>query len=121
MFDVAGSKYKCFDNFVDSWDLVKHENRDYLHFTMDENFYNFLIDVYNLKEASEYQDDSQKWADAFKKAFDSLKENFANTNTKKEYVLIPTDDMIEIASNNVSKRKNLSEVIDILNLYSPKE
>lgn len=121
MFDVAGSKYEHFDNFVDSWDLVEHENKDYLHFTMDENFYNFLISVYNLKEASQNSDDAKKMAEAFEKAFESLKENFSNSSKPKEYVLIPADDMIEIASDNLSKRKSLSEVIDILNMDSPKE
>ena len=121
MFDVAGSKYEHFDNFVDSWDLVEHENKDYLHFTMDENFYNFLISVYNIKEASQNSDDAKKMAEAFEKAFESLKENFSNSSIPKEYVLIPADDMIEIASDNISKRKSLSEVVDILNMYSPKE
>lgn len=121
MFDVAGSKYEHFDNFVDSWDLVEHENKDYIHFTMDENFYNFLISVYNLKEASRNSDDAKKMAEAFEKAFESLKENFSNSSKPKEYVLIPADDIIEIASYNISKRKSLSEVVDILNMYSPKE
>lgn len=121
MFDVAGSKYEHFDNFVDSWDLVEHENKEYLHFIMDENFYSFLTSVYNLKEASQNSDDAKKMAEAFEKAFESLKENFPNASKPKEYVLIPADDMIEIATDNISKRKSLSEVVDILNMYSPIE
>lgn len=121
MFDVAGSKYEHFDNFVDSWDLVEHENKEYLHFIMDENFYSFLTSVYNLKEASQNFDDAKKMAEAFEKAFESLKENFPNASKPKEYVLIPADDMIEIATDNISKRKSLSEVVDILNMYSPIE
>lgn len=121
MFDVAGSKYEHFDNFVDSWDLVEHENKEYLHFIMDENFYSFLTSVYNLKEASQNSDDAKKMAEAFEKAFESLKENFSNASKPKEYVLIPADDMIEIATDNISKRKSLSEVVDILNMYSPIE
>lgn len=57
-------------------------------------------------------------AEAFGKAFESLKENFSDSSVPKEYVLIPADDMIEIASDNISKRKSLSEVINILNLTS---
>ena len=121
MFDVAGSKYEHFDNFVDSWDLVEHENKEYLHFIMDENFYSFLTSLYNLKEASQNFDDAKKMAEAFEKAFESLKENFPNASKPKEYVLIPADDMIEIATDNISKRKSLSEVVDILNMYSPIE
>lgn len=121
MIDIAGSKYEHFDNFVDSWDLIEHEDKNYLHFTMDENFYNFLISVYNLKEASQNSDDAKKLAEAFEKAFESLKENFSASNKPKEYVLIPADDMIEIASDNIPKRKSLNEFINILNLYPPKE
>lgn len=36
-------------------------------------------------------------------------------------MLIPADDMMEIATDNVAKRKSLGEVIDILNLYPPKK
>lgn len=118
MFDIASTKYEHFENFVDAWDLIKHENNAYLHFTIDENFYKFLISVYNLKEASQDSNDVNKMAEAFGKAFESLKENFSNSSVPKEYVLIPADDMIEIASDNISKRKSLSEVINILNLTS---
>ncbi len=59
--------------------------------------------------------------EAFSKAFESLKENFCASKQSKEYVLIPLDDMIEIASDNISKRKSLTEVINILNLSIPKE
>lgn len=51
MYDIPGIKYENFENFVDDWDLVEHENEEYLHFKMDENFYNFLIEIYKLKEA----------------------------------------------------------------------
>lgn len=118
MFDIASTKYEHFENFVDAWDLIKHENNAYLHFTIDENFYKFLISVYNLKEASQDSNDVNKMAEAFGKAFESLKENFSNSSVPKEYGLIPADDMIEIASDNISKRKSLSEVINILNLTS---
>lgn len=120
MFDVAGAKYEHFDNFVDNWDLVEHENKNYLHFTMDENFYNFLIEVYNLKEASSKSDDAERMAEAFQKALDSCKENFTNSNTPKEYVLIPADVMFDIAQDNINRRKALSEVVDILNFYPKK-
>lgn len=173
MFDTAGLKYENFVKFVDYWDLVEHEDKEYLHFEMDENFYNFLVDVFNLKEASSnttdvsktaeafdkalksyrksstkndylhfssdkdlfkfvlnvfnlrddssFSADSKKMEKAFYKALDSLKENYQPAKTSKEYVLIPAVDMLEIAQDNISKRKCLSEVIDILNLYSPNE
>lgn len=121
MFDTAGLKYENFDSFVDSWDLVEHEDKEYLHFAMDENFYKFLVNVFNLKEASSKTDDVVKAAEAFDKALDSLKENYQPSKTSKEYVLIPADDMLEIAQDNIPKRKSLGEVIDMLSLCLPKE
>lgn len=66
MFDTAGLKYENFYKLVDKWDLVKHENKKYLH-SMDENFYKFLIDVYNLKEAFSHSDNDKKWQKLLKK------------------------------------------------------
>ena len=116
MFDIPGIKYENFDSFVDDWDLVEHGDKEYIHFTMDENFYIFLVNVYNLMEASTQEKKNEQMQEAFSKAFQYLKENFSNSKSPKEYVLIPVDDVLEIASVNVAKRKNLNELIDILNL-----
>lgn len=121
MFDVPSIKYENFESFVDSWDLVEHENKEYLHFTMDENFYKFLIEIYNMMESSTQKNKDKRMKEAFAKAFESLKGNFSDSEHPKEYVLIPADDVIEIATDNIAKRKNLSEVIDILNLHAPKK
>ncbi|MDE6663779.1 MAG: hypothetical protein K2K46_10620 [Lachnospiraceae bacterium] len=121
MFDTAGLKYENFDNFVDSWDLVEHENKEYLHFSMDENFYKFLIDVFNFKNASSNSDDAIRMAEAFDKATESLMENYPSSNHIKEYVLIPADVMLDIAVDNIPKRKHLGEVVDIIDFYPPKE
>lgn len=121
MFDIPGLKYENFDSFVDSWDLVEHENKEYLHFTMDENFYRFLVEIYNMMEASTQKNKDKRMNEAFAKAFESLKGNYSDSEQPKEYVLIPADDMMEIATDNVAKRKSLGEVIDILNLYPPKK
>ena len=132
MYDIPGIKYENFENFVDDWDLVEHENEEYLHFKMDENFYNFLIEIYKLKEAFFDSETSKKTTEstvsntlkqmpeAFKKASSSLMENYKDSNKSKEYVLIPADDAIKIATENVPKRKHLREVIDILKVHSPK-
>ena len=107
MFDIPGIKYENFESFVDSWDLVEHENEEYLHFTMDENFYNFLIEIYNFMEASTQRNKEKRMKEAFEKAFGTLKESFSDSEHPKEYVLIPADDMMESATDNVAKRKNL--------------
>lgn len=121
MYDVSGIKYGNFENFVDDWDLVDHEGKSYLHFTMDSHFYNFLLDVYAQMESTIQIEKSQKMTDAITKAIENLKEHFDSTPEYQEYVLIPADDVIEIANDNIPKRKNLAEVIKILDLYAPTE
>lgn len=121
MYDIPGIKYENFENFVDDWNLVNHESKSYLHFFMSENFYKFLIDVYNLKEASANSDDSPKMKAAFEKAFESLKENFSDSDNSKEFVLLPKDVMLKIIQDNIPKRQELGEIIDLLNLSPPKE
>ena len=121
MFDIPGIKYKNFESFVDTWNVVEHKNKEYLYLTMDENFYIFLIEIYNLMEASTQNKKDKRMEEAFAKAFESLKGNFSDSEHPKEYVLIPADDMMEIATDNVARRKNLSEVIDILKLSPPKK
>lgn len=180
MFDTASLKYEHFDKFVEKWSLVEHEDKKYLYFTMDENFYKFLIDVYTLKETdtssntnaftktaesfynalenhkkntfkkdylhfsndnelykfvlnvldekdsldktdkSDDLDDSKKVKESFDKILNFLKTNPPPAINLKEYVLIPADDVIEIAQNNISRRKSLAEVKDILHIYPQK-
>ena len=121
MYDIPGFKYENFESFVDDWDLVEHENKEYLHFTMDENFYKFLIGVYNLMEASTHDEKNKRMEEALSEAIKSLKENYPDLEKPKEYVLIPADDMEEIAKDNVKRRKSLGEVTDILNIYPKKK
>ena len=84
MLDTADIMYEKFDEFVDSWDLVEHKNNSYLHFFMDENFYKFLINVYNLKATSSESNEAQKIAQAFSQALDSLKKEKPSTSVDKE-------------------------------------
>lgn len=83
MFDIPGIKYDGFESFVDNWDLVEHEPKDYLHFTMDENFYKFLIEIYNLMEASTLSTKDRRMEEAFSKAYESLKKTSARQNNLK--------------------------------------
>lgn len=83
-------------------------------------FHNFLKDVYKLKSSSPNSNNSKGMTEAFEKAFESVKENFSDSNNSKEFVLIPADDVLEIATNNVARRKQLNEVIDIFHLSPPK-
>lgn len=112
MLDTADIMYEMFDEFVDSWDFVEHENNAYLHFFMDENFYKFLIKVYNLKVASSALDEVQKVAQAFSQALDSLKkEKGATSDDKNGYLHFKTDFQLKRFVQNVLEQANFSSVL----------
>ena len=79
MFDIPGMKYEHFEKFINDWDLVDHEDKSYLHFTMDEHFYNFLLDVYTQIESTTNIEQSDKMTDALSKAIEALKEHYDTT------------------------------------------
>lgn len=115
IIDIPQLQFENFEKFVKEWELVEHEGKSYLYFTMDENFYNFLLKVYDLKESLALKN-SQEMTDVYLEAFKSLKRQYSSNPKYKKYVLIPEDDIIEIAGENVDKRKSLAEVIDILGI-----
>lgn len=105
MYDIPGIKYENFENFVDSWDLVEHENKEYLHFAMDEKFYEFLIDVFNLKEASSKTDANEKMAEAFDKILAFRKKNLS----KKDYLYFSTEhELYKFVENVFNNMDNFS-------------
>lgn len=116
MFDILGIKYEHFEKFVDSWDLVDYEENSYLHFTIDENFYNFLLDVYSQKEVSNDIKNPDNITNALNKVIETLKNKYADAPNNKEYVLIPVDKVEEIIQGNLKSRKQLSEVVEILGI-----
>lgn len=121
MLDTADIMYEKFDEFVDSWDLVEHKNNSYLHFFMDENFYKFLINVYNLKATSSESNEAQKIAQAFSQALDSLKKEKPSTSVDKEdkkvktdengYLHFKTDFQLKRFVQNVLKQAEFSSVL----------
>lgn len=115
MFDKQGFKYANFERFVDEWDLVEYENGSYLHFTMDELFYDFLLEVYEYKEVVEKQT-ANKVTDSINYILNELKRKYNTKSKPREYVLIPADDIVRIVQENKQKRKALAEVVDILKI-----
>ena len=83
MYDVAGLKYKNFEKFVYSWEVVEHGNDPYLCFKMDPNFYNFLIDVYSQKNTYSNNSDENKFHQAFCKTAKEYLESNSNSKSKK--------------------------------------
>lgn len=120
MIDIPQSKYEHFEKFVDKWELINHGPKSYLHFSMDENFYNFLIAVYAQKEITINLDNSEEMMHTFTQSLTSLKKHFSTKAKNKEYVLIPADIVDEVGNQNVNRRKNLNEVLKILDIYSTK-
>lgn len=111
MFDTLDLKYENFDKFVDSWNLIEHENHSYLHFYMDENFYNFLINVYTLKETSAKLDETNKIAEAFDLSLSSLKEKSSSLKGNK-YLRFSSDDQLKRFVQNVFEQIEFSSVLN---------
>lgn len=115
IIDIPQLKFEGFESFVEEWEVVDYKEKSYLHFSMDENFYNFLLEVYTLKENLPTTEDN-KAPNAFLSAFESLKRSYSTKANSKNYVLIPSDDYKKISKANKHRRKALNEVIDIIKL-----
>ncbi|WP_195502412.1 hypothetical protein [Coprococcus comes] len=108
MFEAANIMYDNFDEFVDSWDLVEHENNSYLHFFMDENFYNFLINIYTLKINSSESNELQQKANAFDLALGALKNKKLNQGTKTGYLHFSSDLQLKFFVQSIFKQIDFS-------------
>ncbi len=113
MFDIIGMKFSNFETFVDSWDTVEkpeinkdgtQETKKYLHFTMDKNFYNFLVEVDTARLAVD------AGISCLSDEIENLKEIFSGEPAPQEYVLLPRNNFIEILEDNVKSRKSLYEI-----------
>jgi len=114
MLDILGMKLINFEKFVDSWDTVIENNSDdstqkkYLHFKMDKNFYDFLLNVDSLHL---YNEDGIL---DFPEELENLKELFSGEPQLEEFVLLPKNVMYEIVEVAKRERKKFDEVIDIM-------
>lgn len=114
MLDVIGSKLSNFESFVDSWDIVERHSNDpegervtekYLHLTMDKNFYDFLIDVDNARQAAD------SGISSLPEEIENLKELCSEIPDLQEFVLIPRNNFIKIVKDVVPKCKEFEELI----------
>ncbi|MDH6603730.1 transcriptional regulator with XRE-family HTH domain [Bacilli bacterium PM5-9] len=106
MLDNKGIGYKYFEKFVSEWDVVKKKDNNYLYLKIDENFYNFLI------ELDEYRKAEDKGIIQIDDQIDNLKEIYSGPPNLKEYVLLPRNDFLEIVQDTVDNNKLLNNVID---------
>lgn len=107
MLDMEWEKFNSFVSFVDSWDTVIRGDNSYLHFTMDKAFYDFLISVDKIKLT---ENNFSNFEDVLK----NVKDKYTKDLGTDEYVVIPKNEFIQIVKSSVEDRKQLSEVIDIL-------
>lgn len=107
ILDTEWEKFKSFVNFVDTWDTVKKGDKNYLHLTMDQSFYDFLISV---DKANLIKDNFKN----FEKILENIKGKHQEDKGTSEYVVIPKNEFIQIVQSAVEDRKQFSEIIDIL-------
>lgn len=109
-FMDIGKSFDHFGKFVSSWETVKHGEQSYLYLKMDSNFYEFLLEVDNVKLAaiSGSIDELSN--------FSNLKQLHSGSPNIQKYVVIPCDDFQEIISTSTENRKQLAEVLDVLAL-----
>lgn len=108
ILDVTGTKLEHFEKFADSWDVVEKDSDRYLHFTMDRNFYDFLLEVEKARLATD------EGISSLDTEIKNLKELYSGSPNPEEFVLIPKNNFIEIVQESVYDHKKLSEVIDLL-------
>ena len=107
MLDTEWEEFKSFVNFVDTWDTIKKGDKNYLHLTMNQSFYDFLISV---DKANLIKDNFKN----FEKILENIKGKHQEDKGTSEYVVIPKNEFIQIVQSAVEDRKQFSEIIDIL-------
>lgn len=121
MVDIPGIKLSNFEAFVDSWDVVDRTAMDsngkcivekYLHFTMDKNFYEFLIDVDKARQVV------KEGLSDLSGEIEQLKEIFSGEPELQEFVLIPRNIFINILNDLVQPRKALEEAFSLIDYGS---
>ncbi len=79
----------------------------YLHFTMNKNFYDFLIDIDVAKLACE------NGVSSLSDEISRIKELYDAEPDFQEFVVIPRNKFIEIVQECIDERKYLDEVLNI--------
>lgn len=106
MLDIKGEKYLIFEKVVEGWTTVERGDNKYLHFQMDKNFYDFLI------ELNEYREMEQKGLGNIADKIEELKQLYAGDPNVEEFVLISRNNFIEILQEIEKEKKSLAEIID---------
>lgn len=105
-FNYLGEQYEAFTKIFPKWTTVEHFGKQYLQLTMDSNFYNFLMDIDNVKLFNE------SGSIDIEMEIENLKSIHLGDPQNSEFVIIPCTDSLEIISEVKKQRKSLAEVVD---------
>ena len=118
MLDIYGKQLLNLISFTnEKWDTVFRTSTDengneitnrYLHFTMNKNFYDFLLDVDVAKMAC------KKGVSSLSDEISRLKELYDAEPDLQEYVVIPRNEFSEIVQEHAAERKQLEEVLNLM-------
>ena len=108
--NYVGADFKFFQKIVSRWETVEHNKQNYLHVTMNQNLYDYLVEldyIHRCAESGSINEDLER---------KNLQQIYAASPKDCEYVVIPCDNFDEIVSTAIETRKKLEEVVDMWNL-----
>ena len=103
-FSFLGSMLNSFENIVENWSTVSKGGDKYLILRMDKNFYDFLV-TYDRRRL--IKDEEGIPIDIVE-----IQSVFKAPPKIQEYVILPTNNFIEIVTDTANAKKSLYEVID---------
>lgn len=108
MFDEASLKYSLLQELVYDWQILEcGEGERFLHLQLDQNFFQYLLDIGHSEILQEqgmrsYEEEEEK----IRKKYNESEEKI------EEYVLLPRNRFIEIVTEDKSNLKYFNELID---------
>lgn len=99
--------FEHFEKFVDDWTTVKRKDNQYLYIEMEENFYNYLIELDKLRKI---EDKNQLQLDDEIK---TLGKKYENYSMVREYIVLPKNNFIEIVQEYVEDEKTFDSLISL--------
>lgn len=110
-FDTIGIMLEHFESFIDDWKVANGQNEKCLHLRINSNFYDFLLELYKLKEIKD------NGIIDYEKSKNDLQEVYNGDPLLKDYLLIPRECLTEIVQ---SEMENIN-VDGILNFLDYKD
>lgn len=99
--------FEHFEKFVDDWTTVKRKDNQYLYIEMEENFYNYLIDLDTLRKIEDMN--QLKLEDEIK----NLGKKYESDSVVREYVVLPKNNFIEIVQEYMEVEKTFNSLVSL--------